>query len=83
MKLADINESLNLKDTDQELASEDFDSIGGVLIEALDHVPEEQEEVILPTGVRLVVDKMDKTRIDKVHVFFQEKEEDNKEEDEN
>lgn len=83
MKLADINESLNLKDTDQELASEDFDSIGGVLIEALDHVPEEQEEVILPTGVRLVVDKMDKTRIDKVHVFFQEKEENNTEEDEN
>lgn len=40
LKLDDLNEYLNLK-----LESEDYDSLGGLVIGLLDHLPEEGEEV--------------------------------------
>lgn len=64
MKLADLNDRLNLK-----LESEDYDSVGGVIIGMLDHLPEEGEDVVID-NVRLVVDKVDKNRIDKVHLYI-------------
>lgn len=63
MKLDDLNEQLEMK-----LESEDYDSIGGLVIGLLDHLPEEGEEVVCD-GVRLVVDKVDKNRIDKIHIY--------------
>ena len=63
MKLDDLNDQLNL-----ELESEDYDSIGGLVIGLLDHLPEEGEKVE-HEGLRLVVEKMDKNRIEKIHIY--------------
>ena len=64
-KLDDINEALHIN-----LESEDYDSIGGYIIEQLDHLPELHEGITTASGIRLVVDKMDKNRIDKVHMYL-------------
>lgn len=64
MKLDDFNHALGL-----ELTSEDYDSIGGFIIDKLDHLPSEDEAVECD-GVRLVVEQVDKNRIDKVHVYL-------------
>lgn len=64
MKLDDLNDWLELS-----LESEDYDSIGGLVIGILDHLPEEGEDVVID-NVRLVVDKVDKNRIDKIHLYI-------------
>lgn len=63
MNLDDINDRLDL-----ELVSEDFDSLGGFMIDRLEHLPAEGEEVDTEE-VRLVVEKVNKNRIDKVHIY--------------
>ena len=68
MKLDDLNDQLGL-----DLESEDYDSIGGFIIGLLDHLPEEGEEVT-HRNLRLVVDKVDRNRIDKIHLYIQEEE---------
>ena len=68
MKLEDLNDQLGL-----DLESEDYDSIGGFIIGLLDHLPEEGEEVTHKT-LRFVVDKVDRNRIDKIHLYIQEEE---------
>ena len=70
MKLDDLNDQLGL-----DLESEDYDSIGGFIIGLLDHLPEEGEEVTHKT-LRFVVDKVDRNRIDKIHLYIQEEETD-------
>ena len=78
--LDDLNDRIDL-----ELESEDYDSLGGFMIEHLERLPDEHDEVITPDNVRLVVDSMDKNRVEKVHIYlpedFYEKDEDNEEED--
>ena len=54
------------------IESEDYDSIGGIVIDALQHLPSEGEEVTLESGTRLVVEKIDKNRIEKVHIYLPE-----------
>ncbi len=61
MKLDDINDAL-----DTDLDSEDYDSIGGIIIENLDRLPEDNEEVTLENGIRLQVQGIDQNRITKV-----------------
>lgn len=61
MKLDDINDAL-----DTDLNSEDYDSIGGIIIEHLDRLPEDDEEVTLDDGIRLKVQGIDQNRIIKV-----------------
>ena len=62
--LDDVNDRLG---TDRN--SEDYDSLGGFIIEHLnDRLPEEHDEVCTEDGVRLVVEKLDKNRIEQVHV---------------
>lgn len=61
MKLDDINDQLGTK-----LNSEDYDSIGGIIIECLNSLPEDNEEVTLPDGIRLKVQGIDQNRIEKV-----------------
>lgn len=61
MKLDDINDAL-----ETELESEDYDSIGGIIIEALDRLPEDGEEVTLANGIALKVQGIDQNRIQKV-----------------
>lgn len=64
MKLDDLNDQLGLK-----LESEDYDSIGGFIIGLLDHLPEEGEEVTCD-NLRFVVEKVERNRIDKVHLYI-------------
>ena len=64
-KLNDINEVLGTK-----LESEDYDSIGGYIIEQLDCLPKEGDSVTLENGMRLVVDELDKNRIELVHIWL-------------
>ncbi|MGN0372285.1 MAG: HlyC/CorC family transporter [Enterocloster sp.] len=64
MKLDDINDRLGL-----ELASEDYDSIGGLLIDLLQHLPAQGEEASYH-GIRLVAEQVEKNRIDKVHLYL-------------
>ena len=59
-KLDDLNDRLGL-----ELESEDYDSIGGLVIGLLDHLPEEGEEVDYE-NLHLKVEEMDKNRIGKI-----------------
>ncbi len=51
------------------LQSEDYDSIGGLVIGLLDHLPEEGEDVVID-NVRLCVDSVEKNRIDKIHLYI-------------
>ena len=66
-KLDDINEALHIN-----LESEDYDSIGGYIIEQLDCLPKEGQSVTLESGIRLVVDRLDKNRIELVHIWLPE-----------
>ena len=66
-KLDDLNEALGLK-----LDSEDYDSIGGYIIEKLDYFPKEGESYITEDGVKLVVDATEKNRIEAVHIYIPE-----------
>ena len=75
--LDDLNDRVELN-----LESEDYDSLGGYIIEKLDHLPDEKDELVLENGVRLVVDTLDKNRIEKVHVYLPDNFYDVKEEDE-
>lgn len=68
-KLEDLNDMIGLG-----IESEDYDSIGGIVIEALQHLPGEGEEVTTENGTRLVVEKIDKNRIEKVHIYLPETE---------
>lgn len=65
MKLDDVNEALDL-----HFDSEDYDSIGGLIIEQLDHLPAEGESVTMEDGTILIAEKIDKNRIDKVHMYL-------------
>lgn len=66
-KLDDLNEAIGLK-----LDSEDYDSIGGYIIEKLDYFPKEGESYITEDGVKLVVDATEKNRIEAVHIYIPE-----------
>lgn len=64
MKLGDINDRLGL-----ELESEDYDSVGGLVIGLLDHLPDQGEEVS-DNGIRFIVESVDKNRIDKIRIIL-------------
>lgn len=66
-KLEDLNDMIGLG-----VESEDYDSIGGIVIDALQHLPVEGEDVTLENGTRLVVEQVDKNRIEKVHIYLPE-----------
>lgn len=65
MKLDDLNDAIGL-----DFYSEDYDSIGGYIIERLDHLPKAGEYTVLENGIKLVVDEVVKNRIDKVHIYL-------------
>ncbi|MGL5434362.1 MAG: HlyC/CorC family transporter [Lachnospiraceae bacterium] len=64
MKLDDLNDLLELK-----LESDDYDSIGGLVIGLLEHLPEQGEEVTCE-NLRLAVENVEKNRIDKIHLYL-------------
>ncbi len=77
MKLDDINDALGT-----ELESEDYDSIGGIIIENLDRLPEVNEEVTLENGILLIVKEIDQNRINKVQMTLPEPTADEESDDE-
>lgn len=79
-KLDDLNDYLEDNLEPQEflaikgipLDSEDYDSIGGIIIELLDHLPVDGEEAVTPEGIHLKVEKMEKNRIGRVRMILPE-----------
>lgn len=69
-KLDDLNELL-----DSEYESEDYDSVSGLVIDLLERLPVEGDEVTLTNEhARIVVEKTDNNRIDKMHLYIDEPE---------
>ena len=70
MSLDDVNDHLGTT-----FKSEDYDSLGGLIIEHLDRLPEEGDEVITEDNIRLVVEKLNKNRIESVHIYLPQQKE--------
>ena len=68
VNLDDFNDRLELN-----LESEEYDSLGGFIIEHLDRLPELGDSITTEDGIRLVVESLDKNRIEQVHVYLPEK----------
>ena len=77
LNLDDLNDRLDL-----DLSSEEYDSLGGFIIERLDRLPEAGDEITTDEGIRMVVEKLDKNRIERVHLYLPEKEATEEEESE-
>ena len=67
MKLDDINDALGTA-----FESDDYDSIGGLMIENLDRLPRGGETTKLPNGVELTASAIKRNRITDVLVFIPE-----------
>ncbi|MCQ2525136.1 MAG: hemolysin family protein [Lachnospiraceae bacterium] len=67
MNLDDLNDLL-----ETDIKSEDYDSVGGIIIEKLDRLPENDEEVVLDNGITLKVVGMEQNRIENVQIILPE-----------
>lgn len=77
MKLDDINDKLDIN-----LESENYDSIGGIIIENLDDtLPEEGQEVVLEDGTKLKVESFTDNRINLVRMVLAEPVEEDSDDD--
>ena len=65
LSLHDLNDYLDL-----DLDSEDFDSVGGLVIDALGRLPQTNDETTLPNGIRIKVLKVEKNRIESVRLIL-------------
>ena len=65
MKLNDINDALDI-----ELDSEDYDSIGGLIIEKLERLPQDKETILLDNGISLQAEGVQDNRIIKVRIIL-------------
>lgn len=66
--LTDVNDTLKI-----DLESEEYDSIGGYIIEKLDRLPKNGETILLDNGIKLITEVVKRNRVEKVHVFLPEK----------
>ncbi|MDE6917815.1 MAG: hemolysin, partial [Lachnospiraceae bacterium] len=78
LKLDDINDVLETR-----FDSEDYDSIGGIMIELLDRFPSEGESVVTKDGITLTAKKVDNNRIETVSILLPESEGDAENSEEN
>ena len=62
-RISDVNEMIGT-----EIESEEFDSIGGYLIGYIDGLPKEKE-VIEIGNVKFCIEKLEKNRISKIHIY--------------
>lgn len=69
MSLSDINDAIGT-----ELDSDDYDSIGGIIIGQLDRLPEDEEAVSLEDGTSLQVKGIEQNRISQVLLTLPEPE---------
>ena len=76
MKLSDINDELGTM-----LESEDYDSIGGLIIENLDRLPKDGETIVTKQDITLQVQGVNKNRIVKVLMTLPEKAREEEEKD--
>ncbi|MCR5420291.1 MAG: hemolysin family protein [Lachnospiraceae bacterium] len=76
LKIDDINDALGL-----ELQSDNYDSIGGIMIEKLERVPEEGDVVELDDGLVLTTEQMDKNHIERIKLKLPEVNEEDVSED--
>lgn len=67
ISLDDLNDALKLS-----LSSNDYDSLGGFIIEHLDRLPEEGDEFSTTMDIRMVVESLDKNRVKSVHLYLPE-----------
>lgn len=72
LKLDDINDAI-----DTEFESEDYDSIGGLMIDQLDRLPKENENIVLEDNTILVASKVVRNRIQMVKIILPVKEDEN------
>ena len=70
VKLDDLNDALGT-----EFASEDYDSLGGLITGMLDHLPEAGETCALPDGTVFEVTSVGKNRVDRVKITLPPSEE--------
>ncbi|ENZ04010.1 HlyC/CorC family transporter [Clostridium thermobutyricum] len=62
-RLDDVSELIGVN-----MESEEFDSVGGLIIGALGRIPEDKEEVIIDR-IKFIVEEVDKNRIKKVRIY--------------
>ena len=67
INLDDLNDRLDLN-----LSSEEYYSLGGFIIEYLDRLPEKGDSITTEEGIRMVVETLDKNRIESVHLYLPE-----------
>ena len=75
MKLDDINDALDI-----ELDSEDYDSVGGLMIEKLERLPQDKETIVLDNGISLQAEGVQDNRIVKVVLTIPAPDDETKEE---
>ena len=68
INLHDLNDVLGL-----DLDNEDFDSIGGLVIDALGCFPKKYDTVTLEDGIKIKVTNLEKNRIEEVRLYLPEK----------
>jgi putative hemolysin len=75
--LDDVNDKTGLK-----LKSEEYDTIGGYIIEKLDRLPKRGEAILLKNGTKIISEIVSKNRIEKIHIILPENPDpENKEQD--
>lgn len=74
-KLDDLNNMLGIS-----LASEEYESIAGYIIEYRENLPKEGESFTTEEGIRITIKSMDKNRIHKIYMTVPQRPEEEKEE---
>lgn len=72
--LDDVNDMLGLEQ-EHKITSEEYDSIGGFMIEQLDRLPKKGECIELPDGIKLIAEVVRRNRIENVHIILPEEKE--------
>ncbi len=67
INLDELNDRLEL-----DLNSDEYDSLGGFIIERLDRLPEAGDSICTDEGIHMVVERLDKNRIELVHLYLPE-----------
>lgn len=75
--LDDVNEYLGLEG-DSEITSEEYDSLGGFMIEYLDRLPKKGECIELPRGIKIIAEVVRRNRIENVHIILPDEPEEGK-----
>ncbi len=70
ISLGDLNDELDLDEKGLDLESLDYDSVGGLIIQLLDRIPDEGDEVVTDNGIKMRVSRLEKNRIERIHIIL-------------